>query len=133
MTLSRRATAGAVLLIAGAPAAALPPPSAEALLAAQQDRLRAVIRPACPRDAGGEEIVVCGRRDDQRYRVPPQIVPGSVPAGARAGGEQLAAMGANDQRCAPIGRDQRCNGGLNVIGIGLTIARAVAQALANRD
>jgi hypothetical protein len=100
---------------------------------AQRAELRAVIRPECPPPGADEEIVVCGRRDDQRFRIPPQIVPGSAPAGTRAGGEQRAAMAANDQRCSTVGRDQQCSGGLDVIGIGFTIARAIGQALARRD
>lgn len=100
---------------------------------AQRAELRAVIRPECPPPGADGDIVVCGRRDDQRFRIPPQIVPGSAPAGTRAGGEQRAAMAANDQRCTPVGRDQQCNGGLDVIGIGFTIARAIGQALARRD
>ena len=100
---------------------------------AQRAEVRAIVRPECPRGGPDDEIVVCGRRDDQRYRVPTQFVPGSIPAGARAGGEQRAAMAANDQRCSPVGRDQQCNGGLDVIGIGFTIARAIGQALARRD
>jgi hypothetical protein len=100
---------------------------------AQRAELRAVVRPACPTPGAGEEIVVCGRRDDRRYRIAPQFVPGSTPARDRAGGEQHAAMAANSQRCTPVGRDQQCAGGLDVIGIGFTIARAVGQALTRGD
>ena len=133
MTLSRNAIAFAALMIAsGAPAAGQIGPSADPI-AAQQAELRALLRPQCPAPGEDEEIVVCGHRDDDRHRLPPQIVPGSTPDGARAGGEQRAAMAANDQRCTPIGRDQQCNGGLNVIGIGVAIVRAVGQAIANRD
>ena len=51
----------------------------------------------------------------------------------RAGDAQLYAMEANNQRCSPVGRDQVCGGGLDVIGIGLAIMRGIAQAVANRD
>lgn len=133
MTLSRIAIAAAATGLApGQPALAQPALSADPV-AAQQAELRAVLRPRCLAPGEDEEIVVCGQRDDDRYRVPPPLVPGVRPAGARAGGEQRAAMAANDQSCTPIGRDQQCNGGLNVIGIGLTIARAIGQAIANRD
>jgi len=133
MTLSRIAIAcAATVLATGEPAASQIGPSVDPITA-QQAELRALLRPQCPAPGEDEEIVVCGRRNDDRHRLPPQIVAGSVPAGARAGGEQRAAMAANDQRCTPIGRDQQCNGGLNVIGIGVTIARAIGQAIANRD
>jgi hypothetical protein len=128
----RRTTAPLLILLA------VPGPGlAQAIddpVEAQRAELRAVIRPVCPRGGAEEEIVVCGRRDDSdRYRLAPQIVPVSTPAGARAGGEQRAAMAANDQRCSTVGRDQQCSGGLDVIGIGFTIARAVAQAIARGD
>ena len=133
MTLSRIAiVVAATGLSAAAPASGQPADPAD-LVAAQQAELRTIIRPQCPPPGAEEEIVVCGRRDDDRYRLPPQLVPGSVPAGARAGGEQRAAMAVNNQSCSPVGRDQQCTGGLNVIGIGLTIARAIGQAIANRD
>ena len=130
MTLSRIAIAIAAIGLASAmPAFAQPGDP----VAAQQAELRTILRPQCPPPGEEEEIVVCGRRDDDRYRLPPQLIPGSTPAGARAGGEQRAAMAVNDQRCSPVGRDQQCNGGLNVIGIAATIARAIGQAIANRD
>jgi hypothetical protein len=51
----------------------------------------------------------------------------------RAGDAQRYAMEANNQRCSPVGRAQSCGGGFDVIAIGVTIARGIAQALANRD
>jgi hypothetical protein len=50
-----------------------------------------------------------------------------------AGDAQLHAMEANDQSCTPIGRDNGCGGGIDLIGIAFTILRGIAQALANRD
>ena len=132
MAKSRMAGTLRAALLAAAPAAALAQ-SVDTLVTAQQDGIRGVVRPHCERGPDPEEIVVCGTRDDERYRVPPQLVPGSIPAGARAGGEQRAALAGNDQRCTPVGRDQQCNGGLDVIGIGFTIARAIVQAIARRD
>lgn len=127
-----RSTAIPVLALLALPEAALAQ-AIEDPVEAQRAELRAVIRPECPPRGPDAEIVVCGRRDDQRYRLPPQIVPGSVPARDRTGGEQRAAMAANDQRCTPIGRDQQCAGGLDVIGIGFTVARAIGQALSRGD
>jgi hypothetical protein len=132
MAKSRMARTLIAALLAAAPAPALAQ-SVDALVTTQRDSIRGVVRPRCERGPDPEEIVVCGTRDDERYRVPVQVVPGSIPARDRAGGEQLAAMAGNDQRCTPVGRDQQCNGGLDVIGIGFTIARAIVQAIANRD
>ena len=130
MTLSRIA-----IVIAATGAASAIPALAQAgdPVAAQQAELRTILRPQCPPPGAEEEIVVCGRRAADHHRLPPQVVAGSTPAGAWAGGEQRAAMAVNDQRCSPVGRDQQCNGGLNVIGIAATIARAIGQAIANRD
>ena len=84
----------------------------------------------CPRSEG-DEIVVCGSRDDERYRVPPsQRVAG---AASRAGGEQLEALAANPGACSTVGPHVRCAGGLDVLGIAFTIVRAIARARANRD
>lgn len=132
MAKSRMAGTLIAALLAAVPAPTLAQ-SVDTLVTSQRDSVRGIVRPRCERGPDPEEIIVCGTRDDERYRVPAQMVPGSIPAGARAGGEQLAAIAGNDQRCAPIGRDQQCNGGLDVIGIGFTIARAIVQALARRD
>ena len=132
MAKSRMAGTLIAALLAAVPAPARAQ-SVDALVATQRDSVSGVVRPRCERGPDPEEIVVCGTRDDERYRVPAQLVPGSIPARDRAGGEQLAALAANDQRCTPIGRDQQCNGGLDVIGIGFTIARAIVQAIARRD
>lgn len=121
----------AALLLGRAPDAGAQPPGDP--VADQQREIRALLRPRCDRGEDPEEIVVCGTRDDDRYRVPPQVVPGSARPGERAGGAQRQAMAANDQRCTPVGRAQQCNGGLDVIGIGFTIARAVVEAIADRD
>jgi hypothetical protein len=108
----------------------------EQRIEAQRSAMREALRLDCPpaSEAGDEEeIVVCGRRDDtRRYRVEPIVL--ASPQGAdRAGGEQRAALAVDSSRCTPVGRDQQCTSGLNVIGIGVALARAVGQALANRD
>lgn len=104
-----------------------------AAIEAQQAMVRAAVAADCDPTGDPDEIVVCGRRaDDRRHRLP---LPLERPAAAadRAGGEQLAAMEAGSSRCTPAGRAQQCNGGLDVIGIGFTVARAILQALQNRD
>jgi len=87
----------------------------------------------CPRPADEAEIVVCGtREEDRRYRLPlaAERTPG---AAERAGGEQRAALALDTGGCTTVGRDQQCGGGLDMIGVGFAIARAIAQAVANRD
>ena len=124
-----------MLLIAGwlgVAAAHAQPGAAEEAIAGQQALVRSVVRPDCG-PAEGDEIVVCGRREeDARHRLPLPVVGPPNPAD-RAGGEQLAAMNAGDDRCSPVGRDQQCSGGLDVIGIGFTIARVIAKAVAGDD
>ena len=107
--------------------------SADALVERQRTELRAALRLDCPQSADEDEVIVCGTREpDQRERLAPIAPPSRGPA-HRAGGEQRAAMAAGSETCTTVGRDQRCNGGLDVIGIGFTIARAIGQALMNRD
>lgn len=125
------------LLIAAllaAPASAQTGNAADELIAEQRSRLRAQLRIDCPPAEDDEEIVVCGSRaeDDRQHRLAP-AAPGPAAAADRAGGEQRAALAIDAGRCTAVGRDQQCGGGLDVIGIGFTIARAVAQAIANRD
>ncbi len=134
MTKSRTALLALVPLLAAWPCeAAAQAVNADEAIALQQAQVRGVVERRCPAAAGGEDIVVCGRQERiQRYRVP-LPVQGNAGPHARAGGEQLAAMDGGDDRCSTVGRDQQCGGGLDMIGIGFTIARAVVQALANRD
>ncbi|MGQ0588770.1 MAG: hypothetical protein ACT4N8_04455 [Sphingosinicella sp.] len=118
---------------ASALAQSAPPADPAALIEAQRRELLATIRPACPAAGPDAEIVVCGRRDEDRYRVPVTVAPGSAPAAAGAGGEQRAALAIDTSRCTTVGRDAQCTGGLDAIGIGTALVRAVGQALANRD
>jgi hypothetical protein len=107
--------------------------TADQLIAEQREALRGALRIDCPPGADEAEIVVCGWRDrgSRQHRLPPVATrPG---AADRAGGEQRAALANATDTCTPVGRDQQCNGGLDLIGIGFTIARALAQALVNDD
>lgn len=137
MTKSRTALMSLVPLLAAWPGAAaaqaVTAVTAEEAIARQQAMVRDVVERRCAAGAESGDIVVCGRREPiQRYRVPLPVQPAPGVHG-RAGGEQLAAMDAGNGRCSTVGRDQQCGGGLDVIGIGFTIARAVVKALANRD
>jgi hypothetical protein len=107
--------------------------TADEAIAMGRARVHEILDTECPPGLS-DEVVVCGRRlAFQRYRVPmadPVLGRGT---GVRAADAQLHAMEANDQSCSPIGRDNGCGGGIDLIGIGFTIVRGIAQALANRD
>lgn len=108
--------------------------SADEAIALGRARMRDVIESDCPAITLDDEVVVCGRRPDhQRYRVPMSGPDVSRGTRERAGDAQLYAMEAGSTRCSAVGRAQTCGGGLDIIGIGMTIVRGVAQALANRD
>jgi hypothetical protein len=143
MAKSRRLPALFLLVAADPlPAAAQPPPTpdpptivtADEAIALDRARMRDFVAIDCPPGREGEEVIVCGRRAGfPRYRVP-MADPDIGPRGRnRAAAAQLEAMAANDQSCSPVGRDNGCGGGLDVIGIGFAILRGIAQALANRD
>ena len=129
MALSRMALIASAAL-AAAPALAQPDP-----VEVQREIVRGAVSDDCG-ETNSVEIVVCGRRQEEeeqarRYRVPPSS-PYSGPA-ETSGGEQRYAMEANDQRCTPIGRAQRCNGGLDVLGIAFGAVRIVQALRARRD
>ena len=107
--------------------------TADEAIAMGRARVREIMETECPPGLS-DEVVVCGRRRGiQRYRVPMADPVFGRGTGVRAGDAQLHAMEANDQRCSPVGRDNGCGGGLDLIGIGFTIIRGITQALANRD
>lgn len=94
--------------------------------------IRTEIRPGCPPTTSDEEIVVCGTRDDDRYRVAPSDT--SRSASHRAGGEQMQALAdGTPSRCTTVGPNQQCTRGIDMIGLLFGILRAVAQARGNRD
>lgn len=89
MTKSR--TAPGLILLALTPfppASAQTPPAAEAAIEAQRAEVRAIVARPCPAGGDEEEIVVCGRRDDEpgvsEYRLP---LPVAREPGARIRGE----------------------------------------------
>lgn len=107
--------------------------TADEAIAMGRARVHEILDTECPPGLN-DEVVVCGRRlAFQRYRVPTADPVLGRGTGVRAGDAQLHAMEANNQSCSPIGRDNGCGGGLDLIGIGFTIVRGIAQALANRD
>jgi hypothetical protein len=91
------------------------PLAAEEAIDNQKRQLREATGTApCPVGGESEEIVVCGRRGPDPYRVP---FPDEQPPGARAPGLGTArdAMNAGSSPCSTVGRNQRCSGGLPVI------------------
>jgi hypothetical protein len=83
----------------------------------------------CPGPDSAEEVVVCAQRpEEDRFRAPLFATPDERP-GARAGGEQRAAMAQDDQRCTPIGRAQQCGGGLPIFAIAAYVIRNVVAII----
>ena len=130
MALSRIALLALALAVAPA-AAAAQPVTAEQAIEVQRESVRSVVSPDCP-EAVGDEIVVCGEREQERYRLPLPVerIPG---AADRAGGEQVAAMNQDSSLCTPVGRNQRCTRGLDMLGIGFAIIRGIQAIRARRD
>lgn len=101
----------------------------QGLVDAQRAQVRGMIRPGCRTSDDPEDITVCARRDDRGPRGPLPAIPyapepGTIPPGARAGGEQRAAM-ANDgciQRCPQPLR-------INILGIGARGVSGAASAI----
>jgi hypothetical protein len=131
MALSRTGLGVAILIGLGPATAAAqlePPPDP---VADQQAEIRAIV--SCPR-AVGDEIVVCGRREEEearRFRVEP--TPYQPTAADRAGGAQRDALAIDTSRCTTVGRAQQCGGGLDILGIGATIIRGIIAIRARRD
>lgn len=103
-----------LLALAAIPAAAPARPAGpDEAIAAQRAMVRGAVVPACDRSEP-DAIVVCGRDDSARHRLP---LPVAAEPGARdrAGGEQLFAMDAGQDPCTTVGPNQRCSGGLPIL------------------
>ena len=127
MTKSRMALP--ILCAAAWPGAALAEPApatAESAIAAYERWYEEVTAGAggarrCRRDAAGDEIVVCGRTDDSRMRVPYEPEPG---ARVRLiAGEVPSAMGALNATASPRGA------GIDVIGLFNALERGLDRIL----
>jgi hypothetical protein len=129
MTKSRIAI---LLLAAAAPASATAAPAtAEEAISAVEALVRQTVRPGCAK--GDEEIVVCGRRDeDERHRLPLRVEPAPRAADS-AGGEQMAAVRVDTSRCTAVGQNPQCSGGLPVIPIALWLLQSVVKAVDGED
>lgn len=118
-----------LVLALPAPLAAAPPTAEKAL-----ENYRRFVLPlseiGCPPGQDPEEVVVCGRRDGpDPNRLPLPLERGSPRPSDLAGGEQLAAMNGGPGSCTPVGRNQRCSGGLSVIPIIVTAIKAAQKLL----
>lgn len=119
-----------LMIAAGSPAAAAP---AGATAEEALERYRQVFVPTpvldCPPSADPDEVVVCAKAGPAPYRLPLPVAASAPRPSDRAGGEQLSAMGSGPGTCTPVGRDQRCNGGLPVIPIAIAVAKAAVQVV----
>lgn len=109
----------ALLLLAGAPAAAEQPLTAEQALNNYRSALKPTAELDCPRGNEPDEIIVCGARDESRlYRVPYVPEPGK-----RIAGEPVPAVSlTREEACTNIGQSRGC-GHVDLLGIALGIAK----------
>jgi hypothetical protein len=125
MTKSRTALL-ALAALAATPATAQLPAAGDAPPAFS---VRDLVQRQCP--AGGDEIIVCGRRErPERYRLPLPAAAAPSPRD-QAGGEQRAALAIDTSRCTAVGRDQNC-GSVDFLGMGLMIVREIIAGLERR-
>lgn len=122
--------------LASAPAAAqqaLPAPqiTAEEAMATYRATAEPALR-SCPQSSRSEEVIVCARVDENRYRAPLYAAPDEGPA-TRAGGEQRDAMAVGSSTCTPVGRAQRCSGGLPIFAIVGYVAQVLVEVIRGDD
>ena len=131
MTKSRMALAAFAL-------AAMPAAGAGQSITAEQaiEKSREAFTPVaeidCPKPGPDEEIVVCARPGPDPNRLPLY----APAAGRRIPGEPLspgAAMAAGSSPCTTVGPNQRCSGGLPVLGILMAAGKALVKAIDGDD
>jgi hypothetical protein len=135
MTKSRTPILALIPLAAAWPGAAMAEPeaqvTAEEVIAAYEARIHAAMGPmegarTCPRGEGDDDaIVVCGRSDDSRMRLPLGSQPEEGARRRLIAGEVPSATGALSVGRACCGG----GGGLNVIGIANALGRGVGRIL----
>jgi len=105
--------------------------TAEQAMAAHH-RLTAATSQRCPDARSPEEVVVCARTDDARYRLPyPQL---RGPPDRRMPGElRPVELDAEAGSCGTIGAGYGCNGGLDLIGIAAMVVTRVVGAIEGTD
>ena len=116
-----------LLLIVASPSAGQSLPTPEELIGNQQRQLRADLdQAACQRTQTGNEIVVCGRRTAERYRLPfaPEPEPGVRPDMTSA----RTALSLRGETCHP-GPRRPSSPKLDLLAIAATVASLAATAL----
>ena len=110
MRLSRSAAVIAVLIstVVGAPAHADPVVTARLLTSAE---------PRCRASASGDDIIVCGRRDADRYRVPFTGYPDGDPRNESVSGERNRLATAPLPACGLAWNQSTCGG----VGVSVTV------------
>jgi hypothetical protein len=114
-----------------APAQADPPVTAEGVLAASDARIHEAMGPIdgarrCPRGRDGDDaIVVCGRGNDSRMRLPLGSQPEDGARHRLIAGESPSGGGALSvgRACCEHG------GGINLLGLGSALARGLGNIL----
>ena len=115
------------------PAAAQQTVTAEEALANARRTFAPTAEIDCPRAQDADEIVVCARQGPDPYRLPLASPPAP---GSRVRGEAPSAteaMTAADDPCTTVGPNQRCSGGLPVLGIAMFLAKAAIKAVKGDD
>ena len=115
----------------GAPAQSASTATAEELVAAYNGRIHDAMGSVegarrCPRDADGDDaIIVCGRIDDARMRLPLPVQPEPGARPRLIAGEVPSATGALNvgRACCASG------GGINLLGVAGALARGVDRIL----
>jgi len=103
---------------------------AEELLAAYNARIHDAMGNVdgarrCPREANGDDIVVCGRDRDASMRLPLPVVPEPGARHRLIAGEPPSAAGALNVGRACCGG----GGGIDLLGLGAALARGVGNIL----
>ena len=121
-----RMTAPLLIALSAAPAAAQPV-TAEQAVNNYRDAFRSLKELDCPKGADPEEVVVCGRRDrPDPARLPLRTAP---EPGRRIQGEAVSTVAAAGKRetCSTVGPNPQCGGGLPILGIAATVAKAAVR------
>lgn len=114
------------LLVAGATAAA-DPVSAEKALENYRNAFPPAAPPACGSGDEPDEIVVCGKRDGDRYRLPLPSAPMPGQRTRMTGTSGMDHLDKGNDPCTAVGRQQSC-GHIDFISIVAAVAQAAVKA-----
>lgn len=110
-----------LLILAGSSAAAqLRQVTAEEALKIHKNTFATAPKVGCASATDREEIVVCGSREKERYRLTVPPAPGQ-----RVAGEAPSALAATkEETCTNIGATRGCPS-IDILGIGMMIAKTI--------